>query len=852
VVFFMEFADPAHEQEFQKAYLKNLPRQVCILSCAILIVVPYCAICTPQNAYFEFRALTAGVTCSMWFVVLLISWLRRRNPRISHISEALAISALIETLLVCALWNDVRIGTLLNSQQHLEKGNDAIDQREALSLGTFILTIVMINLMIAIRWHRLILMNVLTVFWCHFAVCQLGSAMDANSQEVFLTWLSIGALLASFLAWKKEMQFRARWKTVKRMEYHNQALRDLMSTVFEYDCVATEEFVLGTNSSQTLDKLGDVSGKKLQDLVTPECADTLTSILAPVQKQEFTTRVVMTPPLTVRSNSSVAVGVTLNVVMVVADAGEVCLKGECSWRYLVGFKDLQEVTSSKPNHEMRAEEKHDVLMCESRVYRSDCRLLDQQSDCSYCSTPRTAVVFSQLSRSSTNHLNDKTFWEALADLGEKEHWLIPAEDVDQSTEGALLGRGGFGSVREGLLHGSPVALKDPHYIEATDLQRATVALANELRVLRRLRHPNVVILHGACINPNKMSLSLIFEKIDGETLNCYLASKRVDKHANSRYHVLENVSCALRYLHEQSPRIVHSDLKDTNVMVEMWEGRPRARLLDFGLSRLATPSSSLVGGSWRWAAPELFKRTKTAKPSSDVFSFGRVLHCVLTGQMPLTGVRERATAQLFFNQGIVWTPCWYEQTLLSQRARILSQKCLKVCEADRPSSKYIHDYIQKMLKYSSEQPMYTPRNPCDMLSFSIGVDVLEDKMPILWSSSLPAVLGKATIHENLLDMAVQPHIVSHWIQLHVQLIADSNMRKDVMQTQFSFRLPLASGAFVEMCAICVPKDWSEPEMEICMQDVRIIDTLARVDESSHLGRNDRPQKDPTCAQPAHG
>jgi len=251
-------------------------------------------------------------------------------------------------------------------------------------------------------------------------------------------------------------------------------------------------------------------------------------------------------------------------------------------------------------------------------------------------------------------------WQALVDLGKREHWLISADDIANDTSAETLGSGGFGSVHAGLLHASPIALKTAHGADNACISTATTTLANELRILRHLRHPYVVSWFGACIDPNQMKFSLVFERVDGECLYSCLDSQTIDQYADGRLRILENVACALCYLHAQAPKIVHGDIKDSNIMVERWEAKPRARLLDFGLSLVVERDSSLLGASWRWAAPESLPRPHRVQPSSDVFSFGRLLHRVLTGQKPLAGISKQRSVQIFAEHGLLWTPAWQE------------------------------------------------------------------------------------------------------------------------------------------------------------------------------------------------
>ena len=81
----------------------------------------------------------------------------------------------------------------------------------------------------------------------------------------------------------------------------------------------------------------------------------------------------------------------------------------------------------------------------------------------------------------------------LVQLGRCEHWVLEDNVVEFSVD-KNLGEGGFGSVYECRLHGVPLAVKMPG--EGHDPCRQMHALGNEIRILRHLRHPNIVSFHG--------------------------------------------------------------------------------------------------------------------------------------------------------------------------------------------------------------------------------------------------------------------------------------------------------------------------------------------------------------------
>ncbi|CAE8683819.1 unnamed protein product [Polarella glacialis] len=281
---------------------------------------------------------------------------------------------------------------------------------------------------------------------------------------------------------------------------------------------------------------------------------------------------------------------------------------------------------------------------------------------------------SSLAFSQVRHGDDPSW---LIQLGLDEHWIIEEEKL-RLEQSSILGSGGFGTVIEGVYSGVKVAVKIPK-----SERQVEFPLLNELRLLRHLRHPNIVLFFGACIGSKASDMMLVFELIHGVTLQEFMSEpSRLDRsmatgnlaqqgspvqkrpwHSDyepcfdairnvktaspmdyvqrtasvcGRLSILSGIACALQYLHTVSKPIVHSDLKDSNVFVETWGDHLRSKLGDFGLSRLVYKVDSRMGGTLRWMAPEIITSNGSVSPaaSADVFSFGRMMSMILSGVRP--------------------------------------------------------------------------------------------------------------------------------------------------------------------------------------------------------------------------
>ena len=220
----------------------------------------------------------------------------------------------------------------------------------------------------------------------------------------------------------------------------------------------------------------------------------------------------------------------------------------------------------------------------------------------------------------------------------------------------LLGKGGMGEVYEGrdlVLGGEPVALKTlfPHV--AAD-ESALERLSHELRLARRITHPNICRVHDVFRHRPVSDDAIVFftmELLRGETLADRL--RRGPMTTTDVLPVARQMAAAVDAAHQAD--VVHGDFKPANVMLVASDAEgERVVITDFGLARLRPVDSALSTtvasrqfGTPAYMAPEqLFGGGVTR--ATDVYAFGVVLYEMLTGHRPfaddswpmLLGVRK--------------------------------------------------------------------------------------------------------------------------------------------------------------------------------------------------------------------
>ncbi|XP_038695365.1 L-type lectin-domain containing receptor kinase IX.1-like [Tripterygium wilfordii] len=192
-----------------------------------------------------------------------------------------------------------------------------------------------------------------------------------------------------------------------------------------------------------------------------------------------------------------------------------------------------------------------------------------------------------------------------------------------------LGEGGFGAVYKGYLNdlSIPVAVKKI----SRGSKQGKREYITEIRVISRLRHPNLVQLIGWC--HDKHEFLLVYEFMPNRSLDSHLFGKKPPLTWVLRYKIALGIASGLLYLHEEWEQcVVHRDIRSSNIMLD---SSFIVKLGDFGLARLIDHEVSLMStglaGTFGYMAPE-YVCTGRASKESDVYSFGVVILEIATGR----------------------------------------------------------------------------------------------------------------------------------------------------------------------------------------------------------------------------
>lgn len=259
----------------------------------------------------------------------------------------------------------------------------------------------------------------------------------------------------------------------------------------------------------------------------------------------------------------------------------------------------------------------------------------------------TSLVAFVVYQRASNRARHDPFWskedeEELKEMGlqlgitrfELQQLKDATEDFSKDL---LLGEGGYGQVYKGVL---PEGATDAGSVVA--VKRAKMAVLsggkeyrNEIELLSRVRHRNLVELRGFCRAPGEQLLA--YEFMANGTLSEWLHPKD-DRPAltwEQRLHMTLGGARGLAYLHFGiQPPIIHRDIKPGNILID---GEMNAKVSDFGLSKTAPEEEmekgleTAIKGTAGYLDPEYYL-TDLLTEKSDVYSYGVVMLEIATGQ----------------------------------------------------------------------------------------------------------------------------------------------------------------------------------------------------------------------------
>ncbi|CAH2059968.1 unnamed protein product [Thlaspi arvense] len=211
-----------------------------------------------------------------------------------------------------------------------------------------------------------------------------------------------------------------------------------------------------------------------------------------------------------------------------------------------------------------------------------------------------------------------------------QEWDI---DFSELTVGTRVGIGFFGEVFRGVWNGTDVAIK--LFLEQDLTAENMEDFCNEISILSRVRHPNVVLFLGACTKPPRLSMITEYMELGSLYYLIHMSGQKKKLSWHRKLRMLRDICRGLMCIHRM--KVVHRDLKSANCLVDKhWT----VKICDFGLSRITTDENmkdTSSAGTPEWMAPELI-RNEPFTEKCDIFSLGVIMWELSTLRKPWEGV----------------------------------------------------------------------------------------------------------------------------------------------------------------------------------------------------------------------
>ncbi|XP_018419434.1 PREDICTED: serine/threonine-protein kinase B-raf [Nanorana parkeri] len=280
-------------------------------------------------------------------------------------------------------------------------------------------------------------------------------------------------------------------------------------------------------------------------------------------------------------------------------------------------------------------------------------------------------------KSSSSSTEDRSRVKTLGRRDSSDDWEIPDGQI---TVGQRIGSGSFGTVYKGKWHGD-VAVKMLNVTAPTPQQLQ--AFKNEVGVLRKTRHVNILLFMGYSTKPQ---LAIVTQWCEGSSLYHHLHIIETKFEMIKLIDIARQTAQGMDYLHAKS--IIHRDLKSNNIFLHE---DLTVKIGDFGLATVKSRWSGShqfeqLSGSILWMAPEVI-RMQDKNPysfQSDVYAFGIVQYELMTGQLPYQNINNRDQIIFMVGRGYLSPDFSKVRSNCPKAMKRLMADCLKKKRDERP------------------------------------------------------------------------------------------------------------------------------------------------------------------------
>ncbi|KAL2542080.1 Mitogen-activated protein kinase kinase kinase YODA [Abeliophyllum distichum] len=273
-------------------------------------------------------------------------------------------------------------------------------------------------------------------------------------------------------------------------------------------------------------------------------------------------------------------------------------------------------------------------------------------------------------------------------------------------KGKLLGRGTFGHVYVGFNSetGEMCAMKEVTlFSDDAKSKESAKQLGQEIALLSRLRHPNIVQYYGSETVDDKLYIYL--EYVSGGSIHKLLQEYgKLGELAIRSY--TQQILSGLAFLHAKNT--VHRDIKGANILVDP---TGRVKLADFGMAKHITGQTCPLSfkGSPYWMAPEVIRNSKGCSLAVDIWSLGCTVLEMALSKPPWS--QYEGVAAMFKIGNSKELPTIPEN--LSDEGKDFVRQCLQRNPLHRPTAALLldHPFVKSAVPPENSKLGSTPPDP---------------------------------------------------------------------------------------------------------------------------------------------
>ncbi|CAM9203576.1 unnamed protein product [Ascophyllum nodosum] len=334
----------------------------------------------------------------------------------------------------------------------------------------------------------------------------------------------------------------------------------------------------------------------------------------------------------------------------------------------------------------------------------------------------------QVVHHQSNNNDDMLVQARAGQIATRRAPVVYENGVGKWTRCEVLGRGAHGVVYRGVVEETleSIAVKQ---VQMNGTGRSQLqAAANEIDMLPRLRHPNVVRFLG--IEEVDDHLNIFLEYLDKGSVRDRLERGGRMSEAEAAG-ITRKLLAGLAYLHARG--ITHRDIKGANVLLSRYGA---VKLADFGTSKLMGQESVLSGlkGTPHWMAPEVIRDQQRGHKGwirADVWSVGCTVIEMLTGRKPWADVPNAVAVMFKIARGL--TPPIDREVSPDATSFIRASCCPEPSQRQSVEQLMKHPFLARARRFGAEAGHPAIRSPSDSSTF--------DRTPNLYHAIDPACLS---------------------------------------------------------------------------------------------------------------